>query len=157
MPDMDGIEASKIILEDYPKAQIIALTANISSREQQMLNQIGINRILIKPLNIEKLYALLSTLDYKNSKSNSKGTSRVEFDQEIKRQIEEIQLRIYAKDYESLARNAHQLYGFAGLFDQPEIEMVAERLKKAVMSRDIRNIWSAYNQLARVVNNLQRL
>lgn len=156
MPDMDGIEASKIILKDHPKAQIIALTANISSREQQMLNQIGIDRILIKPLNIEKLYALLSTLDFRKNKLTSSGTTKTEFDIEIKRQLEEIQSRIYAKDYDSLARNAHQLYGFAGLFDNPEIEMVAERLKKAVISRDIRNIWSAFNQLARVVNNLQR-
>ncbi|WP_151671578.1 ATP-binding protein [Nitrincola schmidtii] len=156
MPDMDGIEASKLILEQHPKAQIIALTANISSREQQLLNQIGIGRVLIKPLNIEKLYALLSTLDFRRGKVTSAGTNKSEFEIEIKRQLEEIQSRIYAKDYESLARNAHQLYGFAGLFDHPEIEMVAERLKKAVISRDIRNIWSAYNQLARVVNNLQR-
>ena len=156
MPDMDGIEASRLILEQHPKAQIIALTANISSREQQMLNQLGIDRILIKPLNIEKLYALISTLDIKTTKASSTGASKLEFDIEIKRQLEEIQSRIYAKDYESLARNAHQLYGFAGLFDHPEIEMVAERLKKSIISRDIRNIWSAYNQLARVVNNLQR-
>ncbi|MCD8512223.1 MAG: ATP-binding protein [Nitrincola sp.] len=156
MPDMDGITASSIILEENPKANIIALTANISSREQQMLNEIGIQSVLLKPLNIEKLYGIIHSLDSNTETAKNITTSKSEFYIEIKRQLDEIQSRIYAKDYESLAKNAHQLYGFAGLFDQPEIELVAERLKKAVLSRDIRNIWSAYNQLSRVVSNLQR-
>lgn len=156
MPDMDGITASSIILEENPKANIIALTANISSREQQMLNEIGIHSVLLKPLNIEKLYGIIHSLDSNTETTKNITTSKSEFYIEIKRQLDEIQSRIYAKDYESLAKNAHQLYGFAGLFDQPEIELVAERLKKAVLSRDIRNIWSAYNQLSRVVSNLQR-
>lgn len=161
MPDMDGIEASRKILEDYPKARIIALTANISSREQQMLNQLGISKILIKPLNIEKLYALLSTLDFKrditSNKSTKATTNKIEFELEITRQLNEIQKHIYAKDYEKIAINAHQLHGFAGLFEHPEIEMIADKLKKAVASKEIRNIWSAFNQLARVIQNMQRI
>lgn len=157
MPDMDGITASSIVLKQHPKAKIVALTANISSREQQMLSNIGIDQIILKPLNIEKLYQVINTLELNPNKVGPSLLERSEFHEEIKRQLNEIQLRIYAKDYESLTRNAHQLNGFAGLFDQPEIELVAERLKKAVLSRDIRNIWSAYNQLSRVVNNIQRL
>ena len=155
MPDIDGIEASKVILENNPNANIIALTANIAPREQQMLNKIGIDRILLKPLNIEKLYALLSTLNIKQSSSAGSNQNLIEFKNELKKQLEEIQSRIYAKDYESIARNAHQLYGFAGIFDYPEIELVAERLKKAVLGREIRNIWSAYNQLSRVIDNIK--
>lgn len=161
MPDMDGIEASRQILNEHPNANIIALTANISSREQQLLNQLGINKILIKPLNIEKLYTLLSTLDVKNPTHNlATATSPkhiIEFELEIDRQLKEIQSRIYAKDYAAIGRNAHQLYGFAGLFDHPEIENIANQLRKAVISKDIRKIWSVYNQLARVVKGMKKL
>ncbi|WP_417583527.1 ATP-binding protein [Nitrincola sp.] len=161
MPDMDGIEASRQILDQHPNTNIIALTANISSREQQLLNQLGINKILIKPLNIEKLYALLSTLDIKKPtnavEKSAASWSNLEFEEEIERQLKEIQSRIYAKDYAAIGRNAHQLHGFAGLFDHPEIENIAHQLRKAVISRDIRKIWSVYNQLARVVKGMRTL
>ncbi|MFN3882778.1 MAG: ATP-binding protein [Nitrincola lacisaponensis] len=161
MPDMDGIEASRQILAQHPDTHIIALTANISSREQQLLNQLGINKILIKPLNIEKLYALLSTLDVKKANMQNPPADplwqKQEFEHEINRQLNEIQSHIYAKDYASIGRNAHQLHGFAGLFEHPEIEMIAHQLGKAVISKDIRKIWNAYNQLARVVQGMKRL
>lgn len=161
MPDMDGIEASRQILIEHPNTNIIALTANISSREQQLLNQLGIDKILIKPLNIEKLYALLSTLDVQKPTdkvvSSAGPKHKIEFEQEIDRQLKEIQSRIYAKDYAAIGRNAHQLYGFAGLFDHPEIENIANQLRKAVISQDIRKIWSVYNQLARVVKGMKKL
>ncbi|WP_144244332.1 hybrid sensor histidine kinase/response regulator [Nitrincola sp. A-D6] len=159
MPDMDGIEASRQILKQHPDANIIALTANISSREQQLLNQLGINKILIKPLNIEKLYALLSTLDAKKpvNKLDTAPKHKLEFEEEIERQLKEIQSGIYAKDYTAIGRNAHQLHGFAGLFEHPEIEDIAQQLRKAVISQDIRKIWSVYNQLARVVKGMKKL
>ena len=155
MPEIDGIEASKIILESHPDANIIALTANIAPREQQLLNDIGIYRILLKPLNIDKLFALLSTLTINKFQNSDNNRNLIEFRAELKRQLDEIQSSIYAKDYEKIARNAHQLYGFAGIFDYPEIELIAQRLKKAVLGREIRNIWSAYNQLSRVIDNIK--
>ncbi|GHU66733.1 hypothetical protein FACS189447_08140 [Spirochaetia bacterium] len=65
MPGMDGIEAVAFIRSldpndaYYQKLPIIALTANAISGQREMFLQNGINDLLTKPINIQKLNDLL--------------------------------------------------------------------------------------------------
>jgi len=59
MPEMDGIEATKIIRKDYPDLTIIALTANAVSGTKEMFLANGFNDFLSKPIDTIKLNAIL--------------------------------------------------------------------------------------------------
>ncbi|MFC5447695.1 response regulator [Paenibacillus aestuarii] len=61
MPEMDGIETTKIIREDhrFDQLPIIALTAGAVKQEHEMYYRIGMNEVLTKPLEIDKLIAAI--------------------------------------------------------------------------------------------------
>ena len=59
MPEMDGIEAMKIIRETGSKAPIIALTANAITSAKEMLLAAGMDDFLSKPIVKEELNGIL--------------------------------------------------------------------------------------------------
>jgi len=59
MPEMDGIETTKLIRETYTNLPIIALTANAISGTQEMFLSNGFNDFLSKPIDIIKLNSIL--------------------------------------------------------------------------------------------------
>ena len=65
MPEMDGIEATKVILEQLrinPKPSIVALTANVSEDVKQTCFDIGMREYITKPLKVDVLKDLLKNL-----------------------------------------------------------------------------------------------
>jgi len=60
MPEMDGIEATKRIRENYRELPIIALTANAVSGTKEMFLSNGFNDFLSKPIDVIELNAILS-------------------------------------------------------------------------------------------------
>ena len=65
MPEMDGLEATKIIrnLENGAKIPIIALTADIMiANEEKCLNN-GMNAHIAKPFEIDNLFKVLESLN----------------------------------------------------------------------------------------------
>ena len=67
MPNMNGIEATKKILEieeqsDLVHTPIIALTANALKGDRERFLNVGMDEYLTKPLNREKLYSVLQEL-----------------------------------------------------------------------------------------------
>ncbi|GBU23492.1 sensor kinase [Fibrobacteria bacterium R8-3-H12] len=59
MPEMDGIEATKIIRETHANLPIVALTANAVSGTREMFLSNGFNDFLSKPIDIVKLNSIL--------------------------------------------------------------------------------------------------
>lgn len=53
MPEMDGLEATRILKEKYPDLPIIALTANAFSSDREQAFEAGCNDFLSKPVNSE--------------------------------------------------------------------------------------------------------
>ena len=51
MPEMDGLQATRIIKEKYPDMPIIALTANAFSSDREMAFEAGCDDFLSKPVN----------------------------------------------------------------------------------------------------------
>jgi len=60
MPEMDGVEATKIIRENYADLPIIALTANAVSGTREMFLANGFNDFLSKPIEIIKMNEILA-------------------------------------------------------------------------------------------------
>jgi CheY-like chemotaxis protein/HPt (histidine-containing phosphotransfer) domain-containing protein len=59
MPIMDGYEATKLIRQEDEKVPIIALTANAMNEDVLKTEAVGMQEHLNKPIEIEKLYAVL--------------------------------------------------------------------------------------------------
>jgi PAS domain S-box-containing protein len=63
MPELDGLEASRIIVEEIPEGRrpiIIAMTANAMQGDRELCLAAGMNDYLGKPVRIEELQEMLS-------------------------------------------------------------------------------------------------
>ena len=65
MPEMDGLEATKIIrdLEKEKDIPIIALTADVITATENKCREFGMDAYMIKPFEVEKLFAILKSLN----------------------------------------------------------------------------------------------
>jgi CheY-like chemotaxis protein len=61
MPVLDGIEATKIVRDMKKDIPIIALTASVLKDEKDRYMLVGMNDVLEKPLDIEKLKKVINT------------------------------------------------------------------------------------------------
>jgi CheY-like chemotaxis protein len=62
MPVMDGYEALKIIMEIDPKAQVVIVSADIQTQAHEFVLKIGAKMMVPKPINSEKMLAVLQQL-----------------------------------------------------------------------------------------------
>ena len=59
MPEMDGVEACKLIKQIQPNVPIIALTANAMAQDIKLYEQVGFDDYLAKPVEVEVLMQTL--------------------------------------------------------------------------------------------------
>ncbi|MCM8533466.1 MAG: ATP-binding protein [Lentisphaeraceae bacterium] len=59
MPVMDGLQATKVIRAEDADIPIIALTANVTTEDNRLCEEAGMNAFLTKPLNSKLLYSEL--------------------------------------------------------------------------------------------------
>ena len=59
MPEMDGLEAARIILEDHPDARIVMISSLCDDDTLDAADAIGVSGFLSKPLDREHLLATL--------------------------------------------------------------------------------------------------
>ncbi|PKI17832.1 PAS domain-containing hybrid sensor histidine kinase/response regulator [Colwellia sp. 12G3] len=59
MPNMDGVQACEIIKISHPTIPIIALTANVMTRDVDKYKQAGFDHCLGKPIDVDEIYTLL--------------------------------------------------------------------------------------------------
>ncbi|HMY66697.1 MAG TPA: ATP-binding protein [Leptospiraceae bacterium] len=62
MPEMDGIEASRVIRQQGHLVRIIALTANAMKEDREMCFSAGMNGFLAKPIKINELKEILEKI-----------------------------------------------------------------------------------------------
>ncbi|MFO8031871.1 MAG: response regulator, partial [Desulfohalobiaceae bacterium] len=60
MPVMDGFEATRKILEEYPEVPVIALSAAVMEADQRQAREAGMKAHLAKPIDSAELYRTLS-------------------------------------------------------------------------------------------------
>ena len=79
MPVMDGYTAARILRAQYPGLPILALTAHAMAEERDKVIQAGMNDILTKPIQPEKLYpALVKWLGAADTDSRESMAPRAE-------------------------------------------------------------------------------
>jgi len=79
MPVMDGYEATKLIRRINPNLNIIALTANAMKEDELHSKIIGMNDFLSKPIDIKKLFSLLTFyLDHKEQKIQKEDIFKID-------------------------------------------------------------------------------
>jgi PAS domain S-box-containing protein len=87
MPEMDGLQATKVICEKYAhfphlKPWIIAMTANAMQGDREICLEAGMNNYLTKPLRIEELgIALEATPVLQSALANTTFNSAIHADQ----------------------------------------------------------------------------
>ena len=62
MPEMDGLEATRIIKQAQPNMPIIALTANAFESDREQTEKAGCNDFVPKPINAELLLSKIKKL-----------------------------------------------------------------------------------------------
>jgi len=62
MPVMDGYEALKLIMEINSRAQVVVVSADIQVQAQEQVLALGAKLMVPKPINSEKMLAVLQQL-----------------------------------------------------------------------------------------------
>ena len=76
MPEMDGLEATRIIREQMPQTQqpvIIAMTAAALLEDRQASIDAGMNAFITKPLRVEQLAEVLRTVGRNTKQDEQQG------------------------------------------------------------------------------------
>jgi signal transduction histidine kinase/CheY-like chemotaxis protein len=136
MPVMDGKEAMKSLLQLGVSTPVYALTANVMPSDIKEYEVIGFTGALSKPLELEKLYSVLTqhlSVCVDQNKNESLGTKlfipdhklRSLFYTELAKQHTEITKNIYNLDYDSLIKAVHIIKGSAGSFGYDDLTHLA--------------------------------
>lgn len=147
MPGMDGISLARELRRRDPVLPLYALTANVIGSEEAALSEAGVADVLYKPLEEDRLLALLARHDtpLEVQLQETELISREEFVQES-RQLERLTARsLAAGDLFAARESAHQLLGLARLFCTGELGEHCLALEKAVIAGEREE---AFRQLA---------
>ncbi|MCL2181840.1 MAG: ATP-binding protein, partial [Treponema sp.] len=146
MPEMDGLEAARTLLEMGVKTPIIALTANIMANDRETYIQAGMLDCLPKPFVAQELWACL--LKYlkpvtmlpitKDSMSEEEEEHRMElistFIKSNQTTIKDIHAAIKADDTKTAHRLAHTLKSVAGIVNMTALAQAAFAVEQSLSS-----------------------
>ena len=88
MPEMDGIEATKIMRDMGITIPIVALTANAVTGAKELLLSAGMDDFLSKPIDISELYRILSTCIPAEKQTTSPDTTDIDEDNNVESEQE---------------------------------------------------------------------
>ena len=156
MPVMDGMEATRIIREDYPELPVVALTANALDGDRERFMGKGMSGYLSKPIDTEHLNAVLAEFlgsgrtDSKVlNRSDASGDSDIyaeakaalklpdevllrlfnAFASGLEERLESLKEAIEAQELEQIERDAHSIKGSAANLCLKLISGAAEKIE----------------------------
>jgi len=103
MPEMDGLEATRIVRDRWPGdrgPRIIAMTANVTRKDRQACLDAGMNDYLAKPIRVDELVAALNKSQPTNRKGMYKGHKhpKVMLNRNLKQKDSSVTLKPFALD-----------------------------------------------------------
>ncbi|AFM40689.1 signal transduction histidine kinase [Desulfosporosinus acidiphilus SJ4] len=147
MPEMNGIEATKLIRENErnkKRTPIIALTAYALKGDRERFLARGMDEYLSKPVLIEELLNTVQKVIKSNPKCRKTMTDLENNDQQQNKNLDELialitQLidLISVNDLEAIERTAHQLKKLANQYEADKLKNLAFKVELAARRGDI--------------------
>jgi len=164
MPEMDGLEASKKIMETGCKTPIIALTANIMTTDKETYYKSGMCDCLPKPFVAHDLWICLlkflrpvsmlpvgQYIDFAEEEDHNMEliTAFINSNQST---IDDIKSAVSSGDTKLAHRLAHTLKGVAGLVGRIELAEAAQAVEQSLSSGKTESINDKINKLEKDLN-----
>jgi len=164
MPEMDGLEAAKKIMEMDVKTPIIALTANIMSHDRDTYFQVGMSDCLPKPFVAQDLWSCL--LKYLKPVSMLSVKRETDFSEEDEQRLElitafvtsnksafdDIRGALDSGDIKLAHRLAHTLKGVANLVGQTKLSVAAQTVEQSLSNNETESLGEQMNILEKELN-----
>jgi CheY-like chemotaxis protein len=156
MPGMDGVTLAHEIRRADPALPLYALTANVVGSEESALREAGVEEILYKPVDEERLRAVLLRHEEAADCSlvRAPGVGRDEILDELQRLERGVSLALAAGEAAQARELAHQLLGAARLFTRGELVPRCLLLELATRDGDIHAAFAALRALRHVLHGL---
>lgn len=141
MPEMDGIEAFKILRQKGCNIPIIALTANAMSHEIAHYLSLGFNGHLSKPIERNIFIPTIAqyydgSISQEQANENFSNVDLSDLVQKFKSNLvleqQDLVLHINNEDFEQLAKLSHRIAGAAQMFGFAELSKYAMKLETAI-------------------------
>jgi len=142
MPEMDGIEATKLLRAAGYGRPIITLTANATADDRDRCRAVGCDAFLTKPIDRNHFYRTLSRYLAKSAQADDSthvsGISDeyraivARFVRGLPERVEEMAHLFRHMQWEQLKSAAHQLKGSASNMGYPELGEVAARIERGI-------------------------
>jgi CheY-like chemotaxis protein len=141
MPVMDGLEASKLIMELNIGVPIVAMTANVMAHDRELYKKIGMRDCLGKPFRVQDLYAYLAkylkpgtwsgeAAENKQFDDKLKTSLIASFVKDNKNRFSEITNALSSGDIKLAHRLAHTLKSNAALLGRDKLQKAAAQAER---------------------------
>ena len=161
MPKVDGFEATRRTREEVPGGAalpIIAVTADVFSEEHAELVSAGVDDWLFKPINAERLRAVLERWAPRPAAGPPAAAAATAIPEklwarllgELPQHLERLQQAAADDDGAALRKQAHELHGLAGYFGIADLREGAKALEHAIKQ----GAWQAVPQRLERVRDL---
>lgn len=147
MPNMDGVQATRLLRSTGFATPIVALTANVMAEDRERYRAAGCNACVAKPVDFAELERLLAGLlpaatasdapaPLAHTRLEGYGEMRRQFEARLKEALDLLGAALGRTDYAEGREIAHMLKGSAGSFGYPRVTELAGSLEQACMAGD---------------------
>lgn len=170
LPDMSGIEASRIITANKNSTErpiIIALTADVFIDNRELLKKSGIDDCILKPIREDTFWSVINSW-IADSKTNrllhtktgqteailtlgSNGVLSDKLYSEMDRLLTLIEHSLKCRDKEKLSKNIHELKGLAGYYQIEDIAKGSEKIETLIHNKDQTGILDELNRIREIL------
>ena len=181
MPEMDGVEATRLLRSHGYDRPIVALTANAMAGDSQKCREAGCNEHLTKPIDRAKLIRIVATFAGRQTNEAPLSTSPVvdvltpsdepvvsqfiddpdisrilnEFVTGLESQVDAMHQAFANERFEELWRQAHKLKGAGGSYGYSSLTDAAEVLENAAKAQDFSAADAALDAVDRLTQAIE--
>ncbi|VXD08689.1 hybrid sensory histidine kinase in two-component regulatory system with EvgA [Enterobacterales bacterium 8AC] len=172
MPEMDGIALTKAIRQTGNKIAIWGLTASAQSEEHQRCMAAGMNACLFKPLNLQQLESLLSSLHQNKADigydlekltllaMGNRPLMKAALEDAQKENRRDLMMAFKAVESANVAELKHHLHrinGTAQLLGAHKLHMQVDKLENQLLSAfDATDIATELQQIRQLLDDLDK-